>query len=359
MADHERRILLVGGLISLPILLGADPLLRVLAEAVKAGKPGAALDPFPQIPGLSPEVTPNGKFYRISKNLFDPVVNVSKWSLEVKGLLERPLRLTYDELKTLPAVQQYTTLECISNEVGGDLISNALWKGVRLKTLLERAGVKAKAKKVVFTCADGYSTGIPLEKALHPDTLLAYEMNDVPLPTDHGFPLRLINPGHYGMKNPKWITGIELVDHDFKGYWERRGWSDEAKVKTMSRIDVPLGSSTIKIGKQPIAGIAFAGDRGIQQVEVSTDDGRTWQKALVKKALSPYTWVLWAFGWEPKDPAMHGRFMIKVRATDGKGQVQTAEVAPPLPDGASGLHTIMVKLSKERSSLSTSAAPWI
>ncbi|MFN3476555.1 MAG: molybdopterin-dependent oxidoreductase, partial [Candidatus Methylomirabilales bacterium] len=211
MADQERRILLRGGLVGFPILLGADPLLRVLAEAVKEGKSGATLDPSPQIPSLSPEVTPNEKFYRISKNLFDPVINVSKWSFDLKGLVEQPLRLTYGELKALPAVLQYTTLECISNEVGGDLISNALWKGVRLKTLLERAGVKAKAKKVVFTCADGYSTGIPLAKALHPDTLLAYEMNGVPLPTDHGFPLRLINPGHYGMKNPKWITGIELV----------------------------------------------------------------------------------------------------------------------------------------------------
>lgn len=345
--DQERRILLMGGLISLPILLGADPLLRILAEAAREAKQGATLDPFPQIPGLSPEVTPNEKFYRISKNLFDPVVNVSKWFLEVKGLVERPLRLPYDELKTLPAVQQYTTLECISNEVGGDLISNALWKGVRLKELLTKVGMKPKGKKVVFTCVDGYSTGIPLEKALHPDTILAYEMNGVPLPTDHGFPIRLINPGHYGMKNPKWITGIELVDQDFKGYWERRGWSDEAKVKTMSRIDVPAGGSTIKAGKRYIAGIAFAGDRGIQKVEVSTDDGRTWQKAFVKKALSPSTWVLWAFEWEPpKDPTMHGRFMVKVRATDGRGQVQTAEIVPPLPDGASGLHTIMVKLAK-------------
>lgn len=338
MADRERRTLLIGGLIGLPILLGADPLLRILAEAAL---------PFPQIPGLSPEVTPNDKFYRISKNLFDPVVKVDKWSLDIKGMVERPLRLAYDGLKILPAVQQYTTLECISNEVGGDLISNALWKGVRLKELLDKAGVKSKAKKVVFTCADGYSTGIPLTKALHPDTILAYEMNGVPLPTDHGFPLRLINPGHYGMKNPKWITGIELTDRDYKGYWETRGWSDQARVKTMSRIDVPVGGSSTKAGKQFIAGIAFAGDRGIQQVEVSTDDGRTWQKAVVKKALSPYTWVLWAFEWElSKEPTMHGRLLVKVRATDGKGQVQTAEVAPPLPDGASGLHAIMVRLPK-------------
>ncbi|MGH7410518.1 MAG: molybdopterin-dependent oxidoreductase [Candidatus Methylomirabilis sp.] len=347
MTDRRRRLLLKGGLIGLPILFGADHLLRTLAGASREEKSGTARDPFPQVAGLSPEVTPNDKFYRISKNLFDPVVKAEKWSLEIKGMVERPFRLGYDELKALPAVQQYATLECISNEVGGELISNALWKGVRLQVLLERAGVKPKAKKVVFTCVDGYSTGIPPTKALHPDTILAHEMNGVTLPPDHGFPVRLINPGHYGMKNPKWITGIELVDQDYKGYWETRGWSDESRVKTMGRIDVPIGGSSIKDGKQIMAGIAFAGDRGIQQVDVSTDGGGTWHKAILKKALSPYTWVLWAFEWElPKEPTMHGRFMLKVRATDGKGQVQTAEVAPPLPDGASGLHTVMVKRPK-------------
>ena len=315
--------------------------LEGLAERSRA----FAQELFQRIKGLPPDVTPNEKFYKISKNVFDPKVNVSRWSLELKGLVDRPMRLNYNEIKALPMKEQYGTLECISNDVGGDLISNAYWKGVPLKEMLAKAGVKPTAKKVIFRAADGYSTAIPLAKAMHPDTLLAIEMNGVPLPDDHGFPVRLINPGHYGMKNPKWITEIELTDKDYKGYWESRGWSDEAKVKTMSRIDVPASGTTIPKGGEDMGGVAFAGDRGIRHVEVSLDDGATWRKATLKKGLGPYTWVLWGLPWAPLPSSKERKLVVRVRAVDGTGDIQTAQVTKVLPDGASGYHTIYLTLS--------------
>ena len=325
---------------------GALSSLLQLLEAFTERTRAFAQDLFHRMKGLPPDVTPNEKFYKISKNVFDPKVNVSRWSLELKGLVDRPIRLNYSELKALPIKEQYGTLECISNEVGGDLISNAYWKGVPLKDLLAKAGVKPTAKKVIFRAADGYSTAIPLAKAMHPDTILAVEMNGVPLPDDHGFPVRLINPGHYGMKNPKWITEIELTDKDYKGYWESRGWSDEAKVKTMSRIDTPANGTSIPKGGQDVGGVAFAGDRGIRQAEISLDDGTTWQKATLKKALGPYTWVLWGLPWAPlPSPSKDRKLVVKVRAVDGTGDIQTAQVTKVLPDGASGYHTIYLTLS--------------
>lgn len=330
---------------------GSFSTLFQLLETLTAQGRAFAQDLFQRIKGLPPDVTPNEKFYRISKNVFDPKVSISRWSLELKGLVDRPMKLTYSELKALPMKEQYGTLECISNEVGGDLISNARWKGIPLGELLAKVGVKSSTKKVVFRAADGYSTAIPLAKAMHPDTMLAIEMNGVPLPDDHGFPIRLINPGHYGMKNPKWITEIELVEKDYKGYWESRGWSDEARVKTMSRIDTPAHGSTVSTRGAETGGIAFAGDRGIHQVEVSLNDGNTWRKAMLKPTLGSYTWVLWGLVWEPPSaPANAGArhassLTLKVRATDGSGNIQTAQVTKVLPDGASGYHTIHVTLS--------------
>lgn len=317
-----------------------------LLEGFTARGRAFAQDLFQRLKGLPPDVTPNEKFYRISKNVFDPKVNVSRWRLELKGLVDKSMTLTYGELKALPMKEQYGTLECISNEVGGDLISNAYWKGVPLKELLTRVGVKPSVRKVAFRSADGYSTAIPLTKAMHPDTILAIEMNGVPLPDDHGFPVRLINPGHYGMKNPKWITEIELTDKDYKGYWESRGWSDEARVKTMSRIDTPTHGTRLPTRGADVGGIAFAGDRGIREVEVSFDGGRTWQRALLKRALGPYTWALWGLIWAPSPTASStgAKHVLRVRATDSGGNTQTAEMTTVLPDGASGYHTMYVIL---------------
>lgn len=292
---------------------------------------------FPNIDGLSREVTPTEDFYKVSKNPFDPEVEVRKWRLEVTGLVETRLALTLDDIRAMPAIEQYATLECISNEVGGDLIGNALWRGVRLRDVLSRAGLKPGIVDIALTGTDNYSDSIPLEPAMADGTILVYEMNGTPLTAAHGFPVRLIVPGIYGMKNVKWITRIEAMKYDYKGFWRVRGWDDRAPYQTMSRIDVPRRSVR---GRTIIAGIAFAGDRGISKVEVSTDGGGTWELAEVKAPLSLYTWVLWHKEWTPTRAGGHS---IVVRATDGKGVVQTEEVAPPIPSGATGYDHQAVK----------------
>jgi len=293
---------------------------------------------FDRVRGLPPEVTPNREFYTVSKNFFDPDVDPRRWRLEVSGLVERPYRLSLEELRALPAYSRPHTFECISNPVGGDLIGNAVWRGVRFRELLERARPKPAARKVVFWCADGYHTALPLEDVLDPDSFLAYEMNGEVLPKAHGFPVRAVIPGLFGMKNPKWITKIELTDRDHRGYWESQGWSDEAVVKTMSKFTTPTDGATLPAGSVAVGGVAYAGDRGISAVEVSFDDGRTWRRAQVKPAMGQHTWVLWALLWE----ARPGRYVLKVRARDGVGTLQDGRPRPPLPEGATGYHTIRV-----------------
>jgi DMSO/TMAO reductase YedYZ molybdopterin-dependent catalytic subunit len=302
----------------------------------------AAQGLFARIEGLPSEITPNDQFYVVSKNPpgFDPVVDASKWSLQLSGLVTTSTRLTYDDLKAMPATEQVQTLECISNEVGGDLISTARWKGVRLRDVLQRAGgLHPTAIKVVFRCADGYKESLPIVDAIHPATLLAYEMNGEPLPPQHGFPVRLLVPGLFGMKNPKWITAIEAVDYDLRGYWEASGWSEEAVVKTMSEFTgVPR---SVPAGEVGLGGVAYAGDRGIKSVEYSADDGKTWHPAEVKPPLGPFTWVLWAALWRPTAPE---EYTLKVRARDAVGILQSPQHADTLPDGASGYHTLRVRV---------------
>jgi DMSO/TMAO reductase YedYZ molybdopterin-dependent catalytic subunit len=292
---------------------------------------------FPEIDGLALEMTPTPDFYLVSKNAFDPLVDSRRWKLEVTGMVENSLSLTYEDISALPPVEQYATLACISNEVGGDLIGNAIWKGVRLGDILKQAGLKAGVVDIVLRASDDYTDSISIERAMADGTLLVYAMNGEPLTPEHGFPLRLLVPGIYGMKNVKWITRIEAVDFDFKGYWQRRGWNDVAEYKTMSRIDAPAHAVR---GEATIAGIAFAGDRGISKVEVSTDRGRTWQPTEIKTALSPYTWVLWHKQWAPEQAGNH---LLVVRATDGRGVVQTTQLAPPAPSGSSGYHAVSVR----------------
>ena len=295
-----------------------------------AGRVRAGNGVFPEIEGLALEVTPVADFYEVSKNPFDPQVDHKSWRLQIGGLIERPFSLTYQEIKALPSIEQYATLCCISNDVGGNLIGNALWRGVRLKDLLEKAGVKPEAVDIVLRARDDYSDSIPVAKAMAEGNVLVYEMNGEPLTVSHGFPVRLIVPGIYGKKNVKWITGIEAVNYDYLGFWQNRGWDDRAVYKTLSRIDAPEGT----VGESAtIAGIAFAGDRGITKVEVSTDGGKTWEQAEIKPALSQYSWVLWHKEWSP---TYSGRHLIKVRATDGTGTTQTAAYTSPYPSGSSG-----------------------
>ncbi|MDP6101002.1 MAG: molybdopterin-dependent oxidoreductase [Dehalococcoidia bacterium] len=289
---------------------------------------------------MTPEVTPTGNFYAVSKNFLDPDVNEAQWNLEIVGLVERPLILSYRELLELPSTEQHLTLMCISNEVGGDLVGTALWKGVRLADLLARADVRPSTTKVVLTGDDDYSDSFPLEKAQEPNTLLAYHMNGAPLSSTHGFPLRALVPNIYGMKNVKWLKRIEAVDYDFKGYWQQRGWSDEAIIQTTSRMDLPHPGEQSQKEASIMGGIAFAGSRGITRVEVSTDYGETWLPAEVKDALSTNTWVLWLRKWEPTP----GRHDLLVRAADGNGELQIEERRRTAPGGAAGYDLVPVRI---------------
>ena len=284
------------------------------------------------------EITPTESFYHVSKNYFDPTPSREAWRLQVRGLVEQPYALTYAELTGMPPVEVITGMMCISNPVGGGLIGNAAWKGVRLSALLDRAVPKKGVVDVYFEAADGYTDSIPFDKALDPDVVLVWEMNGQPLNYQHGFPARLLVPGIYGMKHGKWITVIELVDYDFKGFWQQpdQGWSDPAPVRTMSRIDVP-GAGALDMKKHTIAGIAFAGDRSISKVEVSTDGGQTWNEAYLKPPLSGTSWAVWGYDWTPPAP---GKYKVAVRAADGGGKLQEGRWTEPYPNGATGYHTV-------------------
>ncbi len=288
---------------------------------------------------LPPEITPTEDFYHVSKNFSDPKVSENGWKVEIGGLVDKPYSLTLAEIRTLPAVTETRTLCCISNEIGGDLISNATWKGARLKDILERAGVQSSAIKLVLGASDGYTDSIAIDKALNGDVIAVYEMNGVQLPDDHGFPLRLLVPDIYGMKNVKWLTRISAVADDYLGFWQQQGWNDKAQIKTMSRIDFPTAHALLPTGEARMGGVAFAGARGIAKIELSIDGGKTWQDGTVRKPLGPYSWVLWTATPQLTD----GDHQVLVRATDGTGTTQPQIARPPLPDGASGWHTISVR----------------
>ncbi|MBO0782431.1 MAG: molybdopterin-dependent oxidoreductase, partial [Ktedonobacteraceae bacterium] len=294
---------------------------------------------------LSPEITSNDQYYVVSKNLVgDPTVDGGNWRLVIDGEVANPYSLTYSQITQLPLKQQYESMMCISNEVGGSYMSSAKWEGIPLASLLEKAGgPKAGAKKVVLRAADDYSDSIALSKALEPTTLVALRMNGETLPQLHGYPARLLVPGIYGMKHVKWITHIQVVAEDYQGYWQQRGWSDPAPIRMTSRIDTPLAGENLRAKQQTyVAGVAFSGNKGISEVDVSFDKGQTWQRATLKKPLSNLTWVLWELPWTP---AQSGPYTITVRAVDLEGNVQSPEIASPLPDGSSGYHNIDVSVT--------------
>lgn len=299
---------------------------------------------FDKITGLSKEITPTEDFYNVDINISKPSVDHVAWRLKIDGLVERPMELTYLQLQNqFPVVEMASTLSCISNEVGGDLVSTAVWRGVRLGDVLSAAGLKAGAVELIFRAADGYSDSVPLETGMRDDTLVAFGMNGEALPRDNGFPARMVIPGIYGMKNVKWLTGIEVAAENYRGYWQKRGWSDAARVKTQSRIDVPA-AGTASVGGI-LAGVAWAGDRRITRVEVSEDGGKTWRPATLKRELAPNSWRLWA----AHIMAGPGRRKFVVRAADGEGRLQQSNRTRTHPDGASGLHSISVKLNADGS----------
>ena len=338
--DAGRRRLLG----TLPVTIGAISLgvlaFRLLPDWYQAifNPPEAGLR------GPAPEITPVDNFYVVSKNFSDPVVDAQGWSLTVGGLVDKPMKLSLTDLQALAGGTEYVTMECVSNDVGGGLMSTGSFTGVRLSDILTLAAARPQGTWVAFTARDGYSESIPVSLVRGaPEIIVAYDLDGAPLPMSHGFPARIVIPGHYGMKGPKWLDRIDLVTHESGGYWEQQGWDHNAIVKTTARIDSPSDGAVIKLGPVTLSGVAFAGTRGISKVEVSTDGGATWSSAPFRAPLSTLTWVLWTTDWTP---TTEGAYRIMARATDGMGAPQDQRTAASYPNGASGYHSIHVDVSK-------------
>jgi DMSO/TMAO reductase YedYZ molybdopterin-dependent catalytic subunit len=291
-------------------------------------------------------ITPNDLFYCVTKNVIDPKVNIDLWHLEIGGLVRNLATWRFQDLIGFEPTTQQTTLMCISNGLDAGLISNAVWKGLPLRDLLDQAGVLSNAARVRFHSVDNYTDTIPLEKAMEPTTLLAYEMNGVPLPDRHGYPLRAIVPGYFGEKNVKWLTRIEVTDAKARGFYEKQGWGPNFIVPTRSRIDLPDDWSFFSLGKLSapveVRGIAYGGDRGVSRVELSFDDGNTWKDVEIYYAGGDLAWSLWRAQWIP--PAA-GDYALAVRATDGEGDVQQWEEDRGPFSGVSGLHKVNVRVT--------------
>jgi DMSO/TMAO reductase YedYZ molybdopterin-dependent catalytic subunit len=265
------------------------------------------------------------------------------------GVVDKPLMLSLDDIKQMPSVTQTRTFECISNPVGGPLIGNAVWVGVQMKRLLAMAGVKPGAKEVVLRAADGFHTSIPIELAQNENALLAYSMNGEPLPRGHGFPLRSIWPGRYGMKQPRWVMSIEVINTNYTGYWEQQGWSNDAFIKINSQILAPASLETIGTPTYTIRGLAHAGLTGVKLVEVSTDNARTWNEATLIRGPDPQNlvWTEWRYEWQvPAD----GRYVIVSRATGNDGVAQNGVgdtlLGGTFPDGSSRMHAVSANVKR-------------
>jgi len=299
---------------------------------------------FDLLSGMRPELTTLRDHYVVDINMLPPSIDGQTWHLDVAGLVRQPLSLTladfFGESFGRP-LQRFITLACISNPVGGDLIGTTLWTGVPVRRILERAGLLDAARWLRITGADRYHETLDLSLALSDDRImLAYMWENRPLSVGHGYPLRLYIPDRYGMKQPKWITRLEVLPEYEEGYWVQRGWDREARVRALSVIDsVSLDSSIQRAGQRviPLGGMAFAGARGISQVEVRVDNG-PWQTALLRSPLSTLTWVQWRYDWSFQ-PGSH---TFTVRCVDGDGHHQLEHSAPPHPAGASGLHSLLV-----------------
>ena len=355
--DADRRRFLVGSsslaaLAGLAAVLGNVLRLERVTSTVSStdvalpdgSGPTPTVDPVHrlQVEGITPVVVPNDEFYRIDTALGTPLVDAETWQLEVTGMVERPVTLSYDDLLAREVVDRYVTLSCVSNEVGDDLVGNALWRGVLLAPLLEEAGVEPGAGQVVGRAVDGWTAGFPVEAAFDRDAMIAFGMNGEPLPAAHGFPARLVVPGLYGyVSATKWLAEIELTTWEgFDAYWVPRGWAKEGPIKTQSRIDVPADGRRVEPGPTVVAGVAWAGSRGIARVEVrriGETDG-PWVEAELTEPLGDATWVQWRAELDLPE----GASQLQVRATDGEGETQSPDRVPPRPDGAEGWHTIRV-----------------
>jgi DMSO/TMAO reductase YedYZ molybdopterin-dependent catalytic subunit len=294
------------------------------------------------VPGVSPFITANRDFYRIDTALFVPQVDPKTWRLRISGAVDKPLEFTYDELLARPLTEHVATMLCVSNEVGGDLVGTASWRGVMLADLLREAGVKPEGTQVFSTSVDGWTCGFPTALALDGRAaMVAVAMNGEPLPVRHGFPARLIVPGLYGyVSSTKWLRDIELNDWESNdGYWMPRGWSKEGPVKPHSRIDTPRAGARVAAGPVAIGGVAWANHRGVGAVQVRVDGGE-WQDAKVGDGLNDDTWRQWSYIWDATTQT--GRHDLQVRVQTKDGEWQTGDIAPVAPDGATGWHTVGV-----------------
>ena len=349
MPDWSRRALLIqGGAIAVgSLVLGSVG--RSFLERQRTPAPGgipAATDPVSlpagadlAIDGLTPIVIPNDEFYRIDTALITPSVDRDTWQLRIHGMVEREVTLTYAQLIELPIIEQYVTIACVSNRVGDKLVGNAKWTGVRLRDVLDMAGVKPGATQMVGRSADGWTAGTPTAWVMDPERepMIAIGMNGAPLPQEHGFPARVIVPGLFGyVSATKWVTELEFTTLEaFDAYWVPLGWAKEAPILTQSRIDVPSNGASIPAGPTMLAGVAWAPDRGIAKVEVSLDDG-DWHETTLSVPISNATWVQWEYPWT----ATPGDHDLRVRATDKTGETQTPTETRPDPSGARGWHHI-------------------
>ncbi|ROS33367.1 molybdopterin-dependent oxidoreductase [Curtobacterium sp. PhB78] len=356
-ASTERRAFLVWGVATAAVAVVVGTASRVgssamqaVAAARRAVRLPAAATPAPAVPGgasldvdgITPYVTPNADFYRIDTALRVPSIDPADWRLRIHGAVENEVTLTWDELLALPLEEHMATLSCVSNEVGGDLIGNALWLGYPIRELLARAKPTGDADMVLSRSIDGFTAGTPLDVLQDEgtDALLAIGMNGEPLPTEHGFPARMVVPGLFGyVSATKWVTEMEVTRFaDAQGYWTPRGWSERGPVKLESRIDTPRNGMTVTVGEQvAIAGVAWQPHTGVKAVQVRVGSG-AWQQAELAESVSADTWRQWVLRWTPTA----GSHRIEVRAVSADGEVQTSVERPPAPNGASGWASVTV-----------------
>jgi DMSO/TMAO reductase YedYZ molybdopterin-dependent catalytic subunit len=340
-----RRAVVVGAA-GVALAAGSGFLIRDLNDRATFAYDGLAYSG----PGVQP-IAPNDKFYTVTKNVVDPNVNADIWRLDTGGHVAEPRSYSFQDLMTLPGVEQESTLMCISNRIGAGLFSNAVWQGVPLRDLLAASRPLDGAVEVFLNGADAYTDTFPFAKAMDPTTIVAFAMNGEPLPQRHGYPVRVVVPGLYGEKNVKWVTRIDVVDYDAKGFYEMQGWGPDFVIPTRSDIFSPRwvrrrGDTFIEpfaVGQRAtIRGRAFAGDRGIQRVEFSPDDGETWHETRIDYAGTPLTWTFWSFDWQPEAP---GDYTLVSRATDGAGAPQPSETRGIVPQGATGYHRVVASVT--------------
>jgi DMSO/TMAO reductase YedYZ molybdopterin-dependent catalytic subunit len=351
--DRGRRLsLLTVGLLAAGVVTGVTGAAWTRLRSSVAGDraafvPPTVAKPIPPVPpNVQPEgvalpsfVTPNADFYRIDTALSVPQVSRADWQLKIHGMVDHEITFRFDDLARFELVEKMVTLACVSNPVGGDLISNAVWTGYRVRDLLVAVGIHRDADMVLSTSTDGFTAGTPVEALTDDrDSLLAITMNGQPLPLEHGYPARLVVPGLYGyVSATKWLVDLELTRYDrAESYWTRLGWSSHGPIKTESRVDVPRSGQDVPTGPARFGGVAWAQHRGVRAVEVRIDDG-PWQPAQLGASYNDDTWRLWSFDWHAEQSGEH---RISVRATDDTGEVQTSQEAGVIPDGASGWHTV-------------------